>query len=90
MTIRYQYHLEGGAAGEQTWSASGIIQIEKAGDFAEVPDRAIRETFLKLTTGKAVYGRPGVGCKGPYSIKRLVIEEESHESPRVEKLAAAV
>jgi hypothetical protein len=76
MTIRYQYRLEGGAINKQTWSASRTIQIEKAGDFAEVPDRAIREAFLKLTTGKAVYGKPGVGCKGPYSIKRLVIEEE--------------
>jgi hypothetical protein len=33
------------------------------------------EIFQQLTEGKAVYGQPGVGCKGPYTIKKIVIEE---------------
>jgi hypothetical protein len=77
MPTRYRYTIDGGAADQQTWSACGTIQIEKAGEFVEVPSRAIREAFLKLTTGKAIYGHPGVGCRGPYSIERLLIEKEN-------------
>jgi hypothetical protein len=36
---------------------------------------AMEETFRQLTNGRAVYGEPGVGCRGPYGIRSLLIEE---------------
>jgi hypothetical protein len=35
----------------------------------------MKRAFITLTTGRAVYGQPGVGCKGPYSTKMMMIEE---------------
>jgi hypothetical protein len=74
VTIRYKYEVSGTAAGGQTWAASGEVAVEKEGAFWLVPDKAMREAFIQLTEGRAVYGQPGVGCKGPYTFLRLAVE----------------
>jgi hypothetical protein len=74
VTIRYKYEVSGTASGGQTWTSSGEVTMEKEGAFWLVPDRAMREAFMQLTDGRAVYGLPGVGCKGPYTFLRLAIE----------------
>ena len=41
----------------------------------ELNDAVGRDSFLKLTQGKAVFGRPGEGgCRGPYKITRVEIK----------------
>lgn len=39
-------------------------------------DLTMKDTFEQLTQGRAIYGQPGVGCRGPYAIKRVLIEEQ--------------
>jgi len=38
----------------------------------------MRESFDQLTHGKALYGMLGIGCKGPYDILRVLIEQMKH------------
>jgi hypothetical protein len=71
---KYIYKIDGEAAHFQTWSASGVINTFKKGDFVLVPDLALKDAFRQLTNGKAVYGTPGVNCTGPYEVVKLQIE----------------
>jgi len=67
----YRFTVHGCGVGGATFEASGSAVCE----FPESFEIAMLETFRQLTNGKAVYGSPGVGCNGPYSIRRIVIEE---------------
>lgn len=70
MTINtYKFEIEGTGANDQTWITMGTVACE----FHDVFDSAMEETFQQLTDGKAVYGKPGVGCRGPYKIDRVAI-----------------
>ena len=73
MIRNYEWKIEGTAAGGQTWSVTGTTPV-KPGDFPLVPSLAIEASFDALTQGRAVYGKPGEGCNGPYTITRLCIE----------------
>lgn len=73
----YNYELAGTASEGQTWKTSGVVTIDALGRFPEVPEVAMIDTFGKLTKGKAVFGKPGIGCRGPYRITRLLIEENT-------------
>lgn len=68
----YHFTVDGHGAEGTTFRASGTTLCE----FARVFDEVMRDTFHQLTSGKAVYGSPGVGCRGPYAIKRVLIEEQ--------------
>jgi hypothetical protein len=72
--VAYNYEIFGFGAGEQPWKTNGTIAT-MPGSLPDVFAQAMRETFQKLTQGKAEYGHPGVGCSGPYRITRLVIED---------------
>jgi len=76
MTTNYNYSLEGTAADGQTWFASGVVTTELEGDFPNALEDAQRKAFHQLTQGKAVYGKPGVGCRGPYRITKLIVERQ--------------
>jgi len=72
MTMKnYSFKIEGSAADGQSWSASGNIYCE----FGNAFNVAMAQTFDQLTNGKAIYGKPGVGCRGPYDIHRVTIEQ---------------
>lgn len=71
MKKKYQFIIEGTGANGQTWTATGNIECE----FNEVFDLAMRDAFMQLTSGKAVYGKPGVGCNGPYDVTSVVIKQ---------------
>jgi hypothetical protein len=73
--MRYRYEIAGSAHGGQTWTTSGEVELHQAGDFPAAPGLALENAFYKLTAGEAVYGQPGIGCKGPYGITRMVIEK---------------
>lgn len=70
--IKYDYTVAGTAADNQTWVATGTVK----GRFPTVFDAIMIEAFRKVTGGKAVYGKPGVGCAGPYQITAVTIERE--------------
>ena len=72
--MRYKYEITGGAADGQTWTTAGEIEIDMLGDFPKVPMTAIKESFMDLTQGKAVFGHPGVGCRGPFTIDKMTVE----------------
>lgn len=71
----YQFEINGTAAQGQTWQHSGRVE-DTENDLIGVVEAAMIETFLQLTSGKAVFGRPGVGCIGPYEITKLTLERE--------------
>lgn len=75
---RYRYTMHGAAAKDQTWSVNGeidVYDVTNHGQFLSVPRAAAQNAFEQLTSGKAIFGKPGVGCKGPYRITKLTIEE---------------
>ena len=72
--IKYTFEVSGYAADNQTWTITGETTGNR-GDFPLIPSIAMREAFAQLTNGKAVYGKPGIGCNGPYRISRMLIEE---------------
>lgn len=61
------YTINGTAAGDQTWDCHGTIDNADWNDH-DLLGRAMQDSFIKLTQGKAVFGKPGVGCRGPYKI----------------------
>lgn len=75
MQGNYKFEVQGTAADGQSWTVSGTRETANAGDFAFLPTEALKDVFLQLTQGRATYGNPGVNCKGPYSITKMVIEK---------------
>lgn len=73
MATTFSYSMSGEAVADQTWQSSGMIELQQ-GDFAMAFERAMRDSFQQLTSGRAVFGKPGVGCSGPYKIKKFSIE----------------
>lgn len=71
MVKAYKYTVEGSGGDGQTWKAEGALICE----FHDTLQEAMRQAFEKLTSGRAVYGRPGIGCRGPYDIHRFLIEQ---------------
>lgn len=65
----YRFTIEGTAGDGQSWTTSGPV----SGDFPKVLEDAMYASFEQLTKGKAVYGRPGVGCRGPYKIRTFTL-----------------
>jgi len=71
MIKSYKFEIKGVARNAQTWTTQGIFQC----DLNEAFDTAMRDSFLQLTNGKAVYGQPGKSCQGPYDIISVKIEQ---------------
>jgi hypothetical protein len=67
----YRYKIDGAASDGQSFQASGSIYCE----FHETFNAAMADTFMQLTNGKALYGKPGIGCRGPYDILKISIEQ---------------
>lgn len=67
----YTFEIGGTGANGQTWTAKGTVSAE----FVDVFNAAMRESFEQITGGRAVFGKPGLGCNGPYDIDRVVIEQ---------------
>ena len=74
MSIAFKYQLEGKAADNQTWKATGAVRVANLGEFPSVSHKVMEDAFEQLTRGQAVYGKPGLGCRGPYRITRMLIE----------------
>lgn len=75
--ITYTYTMQGTANRGQSWTTHGEISTEQPGDFFGVLAEAQLDSFMQLTEGKAVFGKPGLGCDGPYQILRFLVERRS-------------
>lgn len=73
--MTYRYEITGAAADGQTWKTDGTLKTAGPGEFTETQMMAMKDSFAQLTQGKAVFGKPGVGCRGPYRVTRMLIEE---------------
>ena len=79
MTTRiYNYVMRGSGANGQTWATSGVL-TDGSNDIMGLFNLMMRDSFAQLTNGRAVFGRPGEGCAGPYEIERIVIEKQESE-----------
>lgn len=68
--MRHNYTVEGTAADGQTYTCAGEVQ----GDYPNCLHEAMVAAFRQLTGGKAVFGKPGVSCRGPYTIARFELK----------------
>lgn len=71
-TYEVVYH---GADG-QSAICTGSIEVEP-GDFQQALIQVMRRSFLQITQGKATYGQPGKGCRGPYQITRFLLQQKA-------------
>jgi hypothetical protein len=78
--MKYKWTVEGTAArmiGDgaegQTWTTTGEIETG-ALEFHNALTQVMRQSFQQLTKGNAIFGQPGVGCRGPYAITRYALE----------------
>lgn len=67
--------VEGTAADGQTWRTEGVVSTDSPGEFVALFHEAMRGSFQELTRGRAVFGRPGAACRGPYRIRKFLLEE---------------
>jgi hypothetical protein len=65
--MKARYKVEGSAADGQTWTIEGNV----SGELPDILTTAIHDSFGQLTGGKAVFGHPGLGCRGPYKVARF-------------------
>lgn len=65
-----KFIVSGTAAGGQSFECRGAIDNADWND-QDLLGRAMRDSFMQLTQGKAVFGKPGIGCRGPYKITRF-------------------
>ena len=71
--VAYNYTVTVVDAAQHQHHVAGEARVE-SGDLRHATEVALRESFMKVTDGSAVFGRPGEGgCRGPYTVSRLVI-----------------
>jgi hypothetical protein len=63
----WSYEVQGTAADGQTWTIDGAVIC----DFTVLQGEVGIDVFEKLTQGKAVFGYPGLGCRGPYKVTKM-------------------
>lgn len=71
----YHYEVVGTDRDGQGWVIDGYVDDIPGELFHHVIQVIESETFMQLTQGKAVFGRPELTCKGPYNINRITIEQ---------------
>lgn len=68
----YDWSISGYDAHNNTWATHGKVSV-KTSEFPQIFDMVMRQSFGQLTQGKAVYGKPGVRCVGPYQVTSVII-----------------
>lgn len=72
MNKLYSYTVQGSGGDGGSFLIEGTLESPFGG---ELFDAVMARSFDALTHGKAVYGSPGVGCRGPYEIDRIIIAQ---------------
>lgn len=68
----WRFSVSGQGSEGNVFDATGVTP---PCELHEAFDVIMKDAFHQLTQGKAVFGHPGVGCKGPYRIRRFYFEE---------------
>jgi hypothetical protein len=85
MSHHFNYEVIGVTGDGQTFNAKGMLTGEQ-GNFLGVPEAALKAAFNMLTKGETEYGQPGKsGCRGPYTINKMVIERYTGPTIPVER-----
>lgn len=72
--MKINYTVDGNDANGSTFSVHGEVEGDSPVD-RNLYWLAVSKAFEQLTQGRATFGRPGDGgCRGPYKIKRFVLE----------------
>lgn len=66
------YTASGTDADGKDWEVVGILNGSNPLELDAIVHLG-RSVFQQLTNGKAQFGQPGVGCRGPYKIKMLTL-----------------
>lgn len=83
--MKLRYVVQGSGAGDAAYELTGEVEGTSPID-PEAHDRATRAAFHQLTSGKAVFGKPGEGgCHGPYKVSRLTLEMVAQDQPQRER-----
>ena len=73
--MKLKYTVIGSAHVGGAYEVTGEIHADSPLD-PEAHNAACVDSFRKLTSGKAVFGKPGQGgCRGPYKVSKLVLED---------------
>ena len=73
MIEAYRFKIEGTTGSGNTWTTEGTIEGNIANPSIYLA--VMSASFQQLTSGRAVFGQPGAGCRGPYTITKLVLEK---------------
>lgn len=73
----YKYNLRGTGADGQTWTARGYASGDP-GHFVRTAEQVMTMAFRQVVQGKAIYGFPGVGCNGPYTVTHFEVQVVPH------------
>lgn len=73
---QFTYEVVYQAADGQSGLCTGEIGIP-AGDFQHAVGQVMRASFMQITQGKAVFGQPGKGCRGPYQVTRFLLQQKA-------------
>lgn len=73
----YNYTMAGTGADDAPWEVSGQLSIDDPHEFTRTCNELARDAFLGLTSGRATFGHPGVGCLGPYRVTKFSFEQTS-------------
>lgn len=71
----YRYFVEGQDTTGEYWQIAGYVDALPGELFGHIWEVIGAEVFLKLTGGLAVFGKPGLMCKGPYRIHEMTVKE---------------
>lgn len=72
MTI-YNWVISGLDGEGYSWHTSGVVDAD---DINTALTNARRDSFMQLTQGNAKYGKPGLGCTGPYTITSFALVQD--------------
>lgn len=70
---RYRFEIAGTTGGGQAYSCEGVVESLNFNE--AIQEDAMRDSFQELTHGRAVFGSPGLGCRGPYKVTRFLLTE---------------
>jgi len=77
-TRTYRWNISGVDANLNAYHTSGVANHDTDRHLLEVMAQALQESFEQLTEGRAQFGKPGVGCKGPYTIIAMTFVSTEH------------
>lgn len=83
MKNTYKFEIHGKTGNGNTYTTTGEVSGNLGIEYIEMMYSVFLQSFQQLTGGKAVFGNPGIGCQGPYSITHLFLSMPGAPIPTV-------